>query len=317
MPLVTPLPAHLRARVFTVAEARALGISASRLRGPELRRPFHGIRSSVDDTTLEARCRALQAAMRPKQFFSHNTAAMLHGIPLPLRLQNDRMLHVSAFRPGAPPRRAGVVGHRLAPLATKGTTVSGLRVASPVHAWCMLAELLTVPDIVAAADFLVSGKFPRTSIPALKRAAEAWRGRPGAGRLLEALPQVRAEVRSRQETHTRLVVVAAGLPEPELNASIYTPGGRFLAMPDLLWRAKKVGAEYEGDYHRSDQQQFRRDITRRERVEDYGWRLTRFTSDDVRHGTAEFVRRIASRLGIELDAAAVARAVTLAGTLEP
>lgn len=188
---------------------------------------------------------------------------------------------------------------------------------SPLLTWCMLAEVLNVPDLVAAADYLLSEAGGGLSVDAFAHAVAAWKGKAGVDRLSSALPQIRVGVRSRQETLARLVIVEAGLPEPDVNVSIYSDTGVFLAMPDIVYLHAKFAAEYEGDHHRSDRRQFRHDITRRERIEDDGWRLMRFTADDVRLRTAEFITRIALRLGIDLGPEGLARAVRLAATFEP
>jgi len=155
------------------------------------------------------------------------------------------------------------------------------------------------------------------TLPELVAAVDSWRGRSGARKLVAALPQVRIGPLSRPETLARLLIVAAGLPEPELNVKIYDDHGRFLAMGDLVWREARAIGEYEGDHHRTDPRQFRRDILRRERVEDHDWRLTRFTTDDICLRPAEFVARFVSRLGVVVSARGMARAIALSSEFVP
>ena len=70
----------------------------------------------------------------------------------------------------------------------------------------------------------------------------------------------------------------AGFPEPEMNGRIELADGEWV-MPDLLWRAKRVCLEYEGDHHRTDAEQFRRDIARVRRLEAEDWRCLRVAGD--------------------------------------
>ena len=62
--------------------------------------------------------------------------------------------------------------------------------------------------------------------------------------LRSALEDARRGMRSVGENDLRRVVVAAGLPEPEWNAPVDTPAGRFLV--DALWRRRGVAAEADG-----------------------------------------------------------------------
>lgn len=83
------------------------------------------------------------------------------------------------------------------------------------------------------------------------------------------------------ETRARLAFVEAGLPEPELNATVSGPDGHFLARVDFLWREAGVVVEYEGDQHRTDRRQWQNDIARVRLLEESGLRVIRITSLDL------------------------------------
>ena len=87
-----PLPPQLRAAAFTVAQGRSLGLGQRRLRGPDLRRPFRGVRVGTGSPAAEApgpeqdlrnRCAALSLVVPDDAVFSHVTAARLWPLPLP------------------------------------------------------------------------------------------------------------------------------------------------------------------------------------------------------------------------------------------
>ena len=280
MPRNVPLPPGIHARPARVAELAELGISERRSYGRDLQRPFRGVRShGLDLTALSDRCAAYRARMTPDQFFSHSTAAMLQGIPVPLTLWRDTRLHVSVLRPVYPPNIVGVIGHRLrAPVVR--STVAGLPVADPVTTGCLLGSVLSIRDLIAAADYLVGPK-PKATLAQLERAVTAWHGQNGTATLRAALPSVRLRVRSPRETLLRLLLADAGLPEPEINYWIYDDHGQFLTESDLVYPEEKVVLEHEGDHHRTDAQQWRRDIARRESLEDAGWRVVRVSADDL------------------------------------
>jgi very-short-patch-repair endonuclease len=62
--------------------------------------------------------------------------------------------------------------------------------------------------------------------------------------------------------------------------------------PDLAYPEWRVVLEYEGDGHRTDPQQWRRDISRREAFEDAGWRVIRVTGGDVLTEPEAFLARV-------------------------
>ena len=323
MPNIEPLPARFRGQPFLVSDAAAAGLSRSRLRSSDLAAPFRGVRGDPLALDLVGRCRALQL-VAPRAFFSHSTAARLCELPLPLRLGNEALLHISVVEPVRAPSIAGVRSHQLRPtevvvgeVIAPGTRHGSLRnwtgisISSPALTWCLLAEQVSVPDLVVAADFLVSGTHPLCSITELEAAVAARAGQRHVRALQRAVALVRVGPRSRRESHARLLFGAAGLPEPELNTKIFTEDGRFLAMSDLVWRVFRVAGEYEGEYHQ-ERGQFRKDILRRERVEDNNWRLFRFTGDDLRLRPRETILRVSNRLGLRVSAARMRAALALA-----
>lgn len=311
-----PLPVSLTNGPFTVSAGLAAGLSVKRMRNPDLARPFRGVRTTVGDDSMTSRIAAAGECVQPGQFFSHATAAFLLGMPLPLQLAAGSV-HVSAILPDTAPVRAGMIGHRLTTVPGGAILVRDLPVASPLATWCLLSAELDLASVIAAGDFVVTSAEPRATLDELSAAVEAWAGRPGAAKLRAALPRVRVGPLSRPESLSRLLFVAAGIPEPESNVIISTSSGGFLAMGDLVWRRHRVLAEYEGDHHRTDRRQFRRDIRRRELVEDHAWRLTRFTADDLFRGQRELLERIAARLGITLRPADLGRALRFGATFWP
>ncbi|MBM7465584.1 endonuclease domain-containing protein [Microbacterium esteraromaticum] len=98
----------------------------------------------------------------------------------------------------------------------------------------------------------------------------------------DALPLARAGVESPKESETRLLLLAAGLPEPWVQYR-ELDGGRLVARIDLAYPEWKVAIEYEGDGHRADREQWRRDIQRQRELEGRGWIVIRLTQADLGH----------------------------------
>ncbi|MEN2736264.1 hypothetical protein ABCS02_00610 [Microbacterium sp. X-17] len=280
------LPAALQDSAFTVARATERGVSRKRLRAPDLITPLRGTRLTPQADGLVARCRAY-ALHRGLDFaFSHTTAATLYGAPLP---RVDERIHVSVRAPGRAPTIGGFAGHKLTRWET--WTIGDLPVTTPEQTWLDLAQLLHRDALVVVGDFLVGGDEPLTDRLALARAIAASPGRRGVARAKEALESIRTGSESPGESRLRLVLADAGLPIPLLNHELRDDSGMFVARIDLAYPRERIALEYEGDIHRVDRQTWRKDIRRRERVEDLGWRMIRVTADDV-HRPTELVQRI-------------------------
>ena len=124
---------------------------------------------------------------------------------------------------------------------------------------------------------------------------EGYSGRRGLQRARAALPLLRTRSESPRESTLRVIIVLAGLPEPECNLNVFDPNGTFLARGDLVYPDYKLFIEYQGDHHRTDRAQWRADIRRIGRLEDHGWQVLQFTDDDLQDPAA-LVARIALRL---------------------
>ena len=293
------LPAPFRLAPFSVAEAQRAGVPRRRLYRADLARPFPGVRTapSLDPSSVRELCAAYLPRLRAGQFFSHTTSARLHGLPLPLRLSDNHTLHVSALAPARAVRVAGARGHQLIPRPGMVHLMDGLPIASRVETWCQLATLLTVDELIEVGDAVVGRAVVGADDHyAAMHGAVASDDRPCVGRMRDAFAEVRPGVRSPAETRLRLLLVRAGLPQPEINTRLTDAEGRFLGECDLVYRTARLVIEYEGDHHRTDARTFRNDIVRRERLEDAGWTVLRVTADDLRLRPEETIRRVTARI---------------------
>ena len=319
------LPPRFSDRPFLVSAARAASVGDARLRGPDLERPSRGVRvppeASAHPLPIVNRCQAYAPLLRPGQLFSHTTAAMLWRVPLPSALKRGYSivvgaspvsgaapapLHVTSTT-GVRPRRAGIIGHRAEP----GPLVVGrfgLPTSSAPDTWVSLAPLLTLDELIMAADSLVNvppyvdNKDPRpfTTIAELRRAVEQSSTR--GVRLAElALREVRVGSESPRETLLRLLLVRAGLPNPSLNVDVTTRDGkRSLGRGDLVWENFRTLCEYDGEQHRTDSTQYSRDERRIEDFMHAEWHVVRVRKSGMvgagRDDTIERVKK-ALRMG--------------------
>ncbi len=224
--------------------------------------------------------------------FSHATAAQLLGIPVPIARKLDRRIHVSVAAPARAPHATGLVGHQLARLQTQ--TIAGLRVTIAAQTWRDLGATLSVPDLVAAGDHIIHRRSPLAGRADLAAQVDAAMGTRGARRLREALALLDDRAESPQESILRCLLVLGGLPVPEVNYVVVDSETGKETRLDLRYPRERLVLEYEGDYHRS-RQQWRRDMTRRSRLEAQGWRVMELNADDLRDAP-ELVDRVAAAL---------------------
>ena len=294
------LPPSLAIGPFSVHEARRLGVTDGRLRRRDLRAPYRGVRSPVVLDTFEAgpanetvaeawqraykrnAARALEyaRAMPDGQFFSHVTGAFLHGLPLPQRFREVNWLDVSTMNRSLRRTGNGVKGH-LASSVARIVHLEVLPVASAVDVWCQLSTSLTVDELVIMGDALVRREDPPATMSELTAAVARRSGQPGTKRLRQALTLVRPRTDSPRETMLRLIIVRAGLPEPEVNLELRNRYGAFMAWGDLAYAEYKVLLEYDGEVHRVDEKQFHRDVDRLDEIMEEGWRVIRYNKSHL------------------------------------
>lgn len=275
-----PLPEPLAFRPFAVREALTLGVTRGRLRAGDLDHSFHGVRAARPATTTAERCRLLAERLPAHAYFSHATAALLLGAPLPRRLENAAELHVSVPAPRRAPHGHGIIGHSgSAPEPV--IEIAGLRASSPARTWCDLGDLLALDDLVAVGDFLIARRSPLTTLGDLTRAVSVSSCRRGIRTLRAALPLLDNRSESRPESRLRVLVVLAGLGEPIVNQDVSDRFGEFVARTDLELPELGVVLEYQGDYHRTNRGQWRADMTRRSRIELTGRRVLEVNASDL------------------------------------
>ena len=250
--------------------------------------------SPVPSTSLEV---AAEYAPRLAnwQFFSHETALEAVGAPLPEWPYRPR-LHVAAHRPRREPRIRGVVGHRLqARQPAVLITTTGLPIEAPVRAWRQVGFHWQLDDLIAAADFMLSGESPMATLDQLREEVEIM-GDVRRGILRRALIEVRGGVRSARETRLRVVLTRSGLPEPEINWVLRNARGAAVAELDLAYPRWRVCPEYDGRVHETDRRQFAKDADRWDSIRAEGWEHVRILNTHMQNGARRAVDKVREAL---------------------
>lgn len=283
------LPESLRPGPFTTRQGHAAGLGIKRMRGADLDTPFHGIRTVGPATTAEARARAFQHGAPEHVFICGITAAVILHIPLPLRHEQSRLLHVAASAPHRAPKARGTVGRKVLIRDDELWIRNGIRMTTPARTWCDLASVLSGPNLVAAGDYLIHHELPLTSQDALRAAVEHWSSRARVARLRWAVERLNDRAESRRESLLRILVLSARISGVAANEWITTSGG-YRYRGDLVIREKKVIIEYQSRFH-DKTKEFGSDMTRISRLEADHWYVIQVNNGDLAN-SAELVQRI-------------------------
>lgn len=298
-----PLPFPLDRHPFTVEQARKAQVSRARSRAPDLRTPNRGIRiPTAANFDLMETCRAY-AAVTPNGFISHVTAARLHGLFLPSRLEAGMELHISRPIGQVRPRRRNVRGHELVLGQGDVEVFAGVPVTTVQRTLIDLAPLLSVDELVIVIDQIVCEhhgrcvrpKFPMVPLSNLSAYIALHSGGRGLGNLKAALKLARVGSDSPQETNVRLIIVRSPLPDFEPNIELEDAAGNPLVAPDLACKEYKTCAEYDGGHHFTPEQQ-RRDHDRDFITKSLGWQQVLVNKADMRAGGFVVVTKIARML---------------------
>ena len=196
---------------LTRAQALRRGYTLKQLRGPKFLRLYRGVYLPVGQpATLLQRARGALLVAPPGAYASHHTAAQLWGAVPP---DNDET-HINIPGKGTRTVRDGIAAHR-AETTFPPTERRGLPISAPVAVFLELAMLhLDLVALVVLGDSLV--RRTRITTESLIAAADGWSGR-GARLARRAAALVRTGVDSAMESRLRMMIILAGLPEPQVS----------------------------------------------------------------------------------------------------
>lgn len=273
---------------FTRPQALAAGISPTVLQGPRFTAVFRGVHvGSGVPLAREIRARAALLTHPVGAYVSHHTAAELLGLPVP----HSPLVHVSVFERRDRRRRDGIRSH----LARRQSlmTLRGIPICTPVGLFLDMAAHLDLVDLVVLGDAIVRRKL--ATVSELVAAADRWQERHGAA-ARRAARHVRAKVDSAMESRLRMLLVLAGLPEPEVNRELRNDSGIVLAALDLSYPEVKLAIEYDGQQHRADLGQWNSDIDRGEWLTRDGWRILPVISTGIYRRPDQTIERVHNAL---------------------
>lgn len=174
------------------------------------------------------------------------------------------------------------------------TEVGGVRVTSRLRTAFDLARWLPFTEGVVAVDALARGEF---APDLLLHFAARYTGLRHVRRVADVLAYADPRSGSPPETRLRLILVRGGLPRPVPQHPVLDDGRRRAVWLDLAYPEHRLGVEYDGGEHFATPQRAREDAQRHTRLVAAGWRVLRYTSDEMRDEERRIVDDVSRALG--------------------
>lgn len=278
-----------------VAEAiRACGAVLGEVRVAGHRRVSFGLYRPLTDGDARAELLLDLAAwlmvLPPGAVFTHLTGAMLRGWALP-KLPEQVPVFAAVREGQRRPRRPGLLCARLVSESCPELR-HGLPVESAEEILLRAARDVGVIDLVIMIDSAL--RLGDIDIERMETVLDS--RRPGVRQLRNAWLLANGKAESAGETVLRLFHEAIGVPvEPQVD--VFDDAGLFLGRVDLLVSGSRSVHEYDGEHHRTKEQQ-RTDL-RRGRGLEPAYTRRGFTLDDLLNHVAATMHEIDRALGRE------------------
>jgi very-short-patch-repair endonuclease len=233
--------------------------------------------------SLEERITAAWLWARREAIIAGLAAAALHGA----RWIDDDIAIELVYPNNRPP--PGVLTRRDVLLDGELTAVAGLVVTTPERTAFDIGR--REPHRVAVARLDALARATGLKLDGVMSVADRHAGARGLRRLERVLELVDAGAQSPRETYLRLLLIQAGLPRPQTQIHVVTEEETYYL--DMGWEDCMVAVEYDGEHHRTDSLQYRKDIRRLEALDRMGWIVIRVVAGDH---PAVIVRRVRDAL---------------------
>lgn len=280
-------------QLVTVEQARRAGVPAASLRSRAAAGRLHRIHRGVYSFAPPPFGRrqlwlAAVLACGPGALLSDLPAAALFAIAEPSGSRPHVTVPADRGR-----RRPGISAHRRVVEPADRFVRDGIPCTSQARTIVDLASSLpaaALERILIRADSLRILNRRRLDELCRKRA-----GRPGMAVLGALLAPEPARVRSEAEARFLTLCRRAGIAAPAVNRRIEAAGRTFEA--DFAWPARRIVVEIDGYGFHGGRSRANGDRDREQLLAIAGWRVHRFTADQVRGCPGETVRRLRLLLG--------------------
>lgn len=275
---------------------------AQQLRHHDLHHVRRGAYREPGELTIEQQHRLLVESTLAmgdgRSVASFGSAAVLHG--LPVFGPAISKVHLTRNR-SAGGRKGSVVYQHVAELGRADVCdIDGLPVTSLARTFVDLARTLSVGQAVATGDQALRAGMELSAVGDQLVSA---RGRRGIQRARHAATLLDGLSESPGESLSRVLMLSAGLPRPQLQVELLDGRGRFVARPDFFWPDHGVAGEFDGKTKylkllgpgETTADVVLREKMREERMRELGLIVIRWIWDEL-YESEELLARIASAL---------------------
>ena len=293
--------------LFTAQQAVEGGYSAKQLR--KRLRDGHwvvvlgsvlvGRGTPVTPMTL-ARAASLAAGL--DAVISHTTSGRIMDLKVPADAEahvivpRDRRVRIHGLRP-----------HRLELAESEVMVVDGMLCTTLLRT--VVDLLLWLPEEDGRALAVDALRRDRLTVDELRHALVRTGQRHGLSRAWSVLADVGRGAHSEAEVKVHRLLRDAGISGWRANVPVHDDAG-LIGVVDLLFAGEMLVVEIDGRAFHSDERAFQRDRSRQNRLIALGYRVLRFTWDDLVRRPAEVVAAIRSDLASARGSAATAAAGT-------
>lgn len=288
---------------FTVAAALEAGMTHEELHAG-FTRVIEGV-YIASHVRVSARIKARAALLiHPTgAVISHDSVLRMLGAAVSLSPEE----HVTVPRPRDRRFRRGVRPHAMALRVKDVGDFRGVPATVPERTFVDMAQRLPLVELVVLGDWLVRNGHttPHNLVTFCAESPARY-----AVRALEAARFVRDGVESPQETRTRMLLVLAGLPEPDVGEVIRDHDGATLVQIDLLYLLSRAGApqpsnswalvglavDYDGLDHLESRERWEKDAERADVFMRLKLQHLRITSGGLHRGAEYTLRRVHAAL---------------------
>lgn len=239
----------------------------------------------------------LAACMWSGGISSHRSAAVLWDLP-GFTSKGTKVIDVTVTRCHLPPRCGIKVHHTNRLLESDRVKIGGIPVTGVERTLLDLGAVRPISQVAAALDAALVREL--TTLDRLDEylrlvAKRGRRGCKGLRRLIRQRVSIGKAPESPLETRFFQLMLAEGLPSPELQFEIRHEG-RFVARVDFAWPTEKVILEMDGFRYHSGHVRWERDRARRNELTLLGWRILHGTWSDAYRRPRLLLDRVATAL---------------------
>jgi hypothetical protein len=241
------------------------------------------VRTGVELTAIDRAHAAWLWSGRSATLVGHTAAALLGSRWIPA----DAPAEVAHSRRAAPD---GITVHSGAIGVDEVWTIDNIACTTADRTAYDLGRRLSLESAVIRIDALLNAT--AATVHSVEAVARSHPGARGIRRLRAALELVDAGAESPQETRLRLLLVQSGLPRPVTQIPVTNDWGRVVRRIDMGWPEWMVGAEYDGEQHFKNADDYANDIDRLEFLAARGWAIVRVSARQLRHRRDAVVERV-------------------------